>query len=262
MEIIMKRTCLVFGAMVLAMGISQVNAEPLIAAESVPGEFSTSMLLGTDYVFRGVSQNSSGTPTIQGSIDYSLDTPVAGVGIYAGVWGSNVEFDPDPGSIEIDWYGGLTGEVNDIGWDAGFVYFSYPGSPSASNLDYWEGNANIGYDFYPYSLSAGINVSPDFTGETGDAVYWTLGVDVPLYDFLDPMMEPGNGLHGYTKSLALGLHFGHQTVDESEDYSDIKLGLSADIVGFGAEVAWHDTFNHADGATSNSRAVFTISRSF
>ena len=241
----MKRTCLVFGAVFLVMGISQVNAEPFIAAESVPGEFSTSMLLGTDYVFRGVSQNSSGTPTIQGSIDYSLDTPVAGVGIYAGVWGSNVEFDPDPGSIEIDWYGGLTGEVNDIGWDAGFVYFAYPGAPGASNLDYWEGNANIGYDFNPYSLSAGINVSPDFTGETGDAVYWTLGVDVPLF-----------------KSLALGFHFGHQSVDDSDSYSDVKLGLSADIVGFGAEVAWHDTFNHADGATSDSRAVFTVSRSF
>jgi hypothetical protein len=67
----MKKTCLAFGAMVLAMGISQVNAESLIPAEDVPGEFSASMLLGTDYIFRGVSQNSSGTPTIQGSIDYS-----------------------------------------------------------------------------------------------------------------------------------------------------------------------------------------------
>ena len=241
----MKRTCLVFGAMVLAMGVSQANAESLIPAESIPGEFSATMLMGTDYIFRGVSQNSSGTPTIQGSIDYSVDSPVEGVGIYAGVWGSNVEFDPDPGSIEIDWYGGLTGEVEGVGWDVGFVYFAYPGAPEASNLDYWEGNANLGYDFDQFALSAGVNISPDFTGETGDAFYYTAGVDVPLF-----------------KSLALGFHFGHQTVDESEDYSDIKLGLSADIVGFGAEVAWHDTLNRADGATSDSRAVFTISRSF
>jgi uncharacterized protein (TIGR02001 family) len=241
----MKKTCLAFGAMVLAMGISQVNAESLIPAEDVPGEFSASMLLGTDYIFRGVSQNSSGTPTIQGSIDYSVDTPVESVSFYAGVWGSNIEFDPDPGSIEIDYYGGFSGDIQGVGWDVGFVYFSYPGAPEASNLDYWEGNINLGYDFGKFALSGGVALSPDFTGETGDSAYYTVGVDVPLF-----------------KSLALGFQFGHQTVDESEDYSDTKLGLSADIVGFGAEVAWHDTFDHADGATSDSRAVFTISRSF
>ncbi|MBL6934713.1 MAG: hypothetical protein ISR48_04810 [Alphaproteobacteria bacterium] len=241
----MKKTCLAFGAMVLAMGVSQANAESLIPAEDVPGEFSAGMALTTDYIFRGVSQNSDGTPAIQGSIDYSVDTPVEGVSFYAGAWGSNIEFGSDAGSIEIDYYGGFGGEVQGIGWDVGFVYFSYPGAPDASNLDYWEGNANLGYDFGMFAVSAGINASPDFTGETGDAFYYTAGVDVPLF-----------------KSLALGFNFGHQTVDQLEDYSDIKLGLSADVVGFGMELAYHDTFNRADSSLSDERAVFTISRSF
>lgn len=241
----MKKTCLAFGAMVFAIGISQANAESLIPAESVPGEFSASMALTTDYIFRGVSQNSSGTPAIQGSIDYSVDTPVEGVSFYAGAWGSNVEFGSDAGSIEIDYYGGFAGEVQGIGWDVGFVYFSYPGSPDASNLDYWEGNANLGYDFGLFALSAGINASPDFTGETGDAFYYTAGVDIPLF-----------------KSLALSGQFGHQTVDNSEDYSDVKVAFSADVVGFGMELAFHDTINRSASGLSDERAVFTISRSF
>ena len=241
----MKKTCLAFGAMVLAMSVSQANAESLIPAESVPGEFSASMALTTDYIFRGVSQNSDGTPAIQGSIDYSVDTPVDGVSLYAGAWGSNIEFSSDSGSIEIDYYGGFAGEVQGIGWDVGFVYFSYPGAPDASNLAYWEGTANLGYDFGMFALSAGIAASPDFTGDTGDAFYYTAGVDIPLF-----------------KSLALSGHFGHQTVDQLEDYSDVKVALSADVVGFGMELAYHDTLNRSASSLSDERAVFTISRSF
>ncbi len=253
METKMKRTYLAFGAMVFAMGISQAGAESLLPAESIPGEFSASVAIGSDYVFRGVSQTVNDSPTVQGSLDYSIDSFVEGIGIYAGVWGSNVQFGTDDGSIELDWYGGLTGEASGIApdpisWDIGFVYFHYPDSPDASNLDYWEGNISLGYDLGPYSLSAGLAMSPDFTGETGDSAYLNLGVEVPL-------KIPFAG-------LTAGGYWGTQWVDESDDYSDVKLALSADVLGFDAELAFHDTIGHEDGDTSDARVVIMVGRSF
>ena len=247
----------------------------LIAAEdihNIPGEFSASLALTTDYIFRGVSQNANSHnthfpvhgdfPSFQGSIDYSLflsekwvGTPVENVSFNAGVWASTPEFWFEP-MVEVDYYGGFSGEIKPVGWDkgvgwdVGLIYFSIPDS-SSNSASFWEGNANLGYDFDSFAVSTGINISPDFNGESGDSRYYTAGIDIPLF-----------------KSLALSGHFGHQTADEFDDYSDVKVGLSADVLGFGTELAYHDTFDcKADGSPCSlflggDHTVFTISRSF
>jgi uncharacterized protein (TIGR02001 family) len=70
---------------------------------------------------------------VQGGLDWSATVDEGtGIGVYLGVWGSNVDFNEggsvDGASIEIDYYGGLTGSIgSSMSWDVGFIYYSYPG---------------------------------------------------------------------------------------------------------------------------------------
>ena len=55
-------------------------------AFDVPGDFSANVGFVTEYSFRGIAQSDE-HPAIQGGFDYSHDS-----GFYAGIWGSNVDF--------------------------------------------------------------------------------------------------------------------------------------------------------------------------
>ena len=98
------------------------------------------------------------------------------------------------------------------------------------------------------ALSGAINYSPEYFGETGDAVYYAANVDVPLpYDF------------------SLAGHTGYQTIDEGEDYFDWSVGLEYSIYGFDLALTYSDTDldepeECADGCSG--RVVFGVSRSF
>ena len=60
-------------------------------------EISGNVALTTDYIWRGMSQT-DGSPAIQGGFDADF-----GNGIYAGAWGSNVDFGSDSDeSMELD----------------------------------------------------------------------------------------------------------------------------------------------------------------
>ena len=59
---------------------------------AMAAEVSGNVSIGTDYVYRGISQTTE-NPTIQGGFDLESET-----GLYIGIWTSNVDFD---GSIEI-----------------------------------------------------------------------------------------------------------------------------------------------------------------
>ncbi|HRQ61874.1 MAG TPA: TorF family putative porin, partial [Alphaproteobacteria bacterium] len=75
----------------------------------IPGEFSASAALVSEYAFRGISQSDE-HPALQGSIDYEHES-----GFYAGVWGSSVDFnDGSEATVETDLYAGLAGEIGNI----------------------------------------------------------------------------------------------------------------------------------------------------
>ena len=83
-----------------------IVSAPMVQADS-PHEFSANVALSTDYLFRGISQT-DGSPAISGGFDYTYSP----VGIYAGIWASNVDFSSfgDDDNIEIDYYGGIGGD--------------------------------------------------------------------------------------------------------------------------------------------------------
>ena len=67
------------------------------------------------------------------------------IGIYAGVWGSNVNF--TDAVLELDFYGGLQGEIKGFSWSAGLLQYYYPGSGDNLQYDFWEATFSLGYDF-------------------------------------------------------------------------------------------------------------------
>src|SRR3546814_12414933 len=95
-------------------------ATPAIAESPIPGTFAANVALGTDYVFRGISQTDE-EPTVQGGFDWSHDS-----GIYLGIWGSNVDFDDgDEAHLETDIYGGWKPTWNGFTFDVGGIYYLY-----------------------------------------------------------------------------------------------------------------------------------------
>jgi len=213
------------------------------AAEEKAYSLSGNFAIVSEYMFRGISQV-DGEPTIQGGLDLGYDN------LYLGVWGSGVDF--TDATTEMDIYGGITGEENGISWDLGIIWYLYPGSDSANNYDFAEGYVAFGYDFGPYALSTGISFSPEYFGDSGDAIYWSAGVDVPL-----------------TEGFAIGFHAGYQSIDDNTafgvpDYLDWSITVSREFEGFGLSLAYIDT-DLEDSDCSDAcatKVIGTISRGF
>lgn len=208
--------------------------------------------LTSDYVFRGISQTAE-DPALQGSIDFEFDN-----GVYAGLWGSNVDFDDCcDESVEIDGYVGFYNELGeDWRYDAGAIYYYYPGTDE--DLDYGEVYLGVGWrwlDVYYYYTN-------DFYASGDAGFYWDASAEFEL-----PVWELGLKLHyGYTGGPALN---GDSAQDVGvESYSDYSIGLTRDFGNFTAELAYWDTdldgdFEVTSGAGANDdRVVFTISTSF
>ncbi|MGB0630108.1 MAG: TorF family putative porin [Alphaproteobacteria bacterium] len=232
-------------------------AEPLIDAKSFPGEFSANVSLVSEYYFRGVSQTDD-APAAQGGFDWSATVDEGtGIGVYLGVWGSNVDFNEaagvDGATIEIDWYAGLTGPVGETGvsWDVGVIYYSYPGADRNLNYDFFEGQIALSYDFGLAAATASLNYSPDNFGGTGDAFYPKLGIEAPI-----------------GKYLTLSAHVAKQYVDDNAnfglpDYVEYGIGATVNLAGFDVNLTWSDTdMSETECGDACGMLLLSVSRSF
>jgi uncharacterized protein (TIGR02001 family) len=256
------------GLLALAGGLL---AAPAAVAEDkddgIPGDLAVTLALTSDYVFRGISQTDSG-PAVQGTIDYAYMFRDE-IGIYAGIFGSNVDFDEVSGpgvnraSAEFDFYGGVKGTLAGITWQLGVIHYAYPGASPAANFDYdyTEIAVKLGYDFDFLAISGGVNYTGDYFSETGKGVYYSADVIVPL-PFLPLEMK------------ALG-HIGHQEIENNArfgapDYTDWMLGVSATYKGFTLTAAYYDTNIGKSECfpgtgltnTCEGRGVLTVSKAF
>ena len=189
--------------------------------------------LVSDYYFRGLTQTWH-KPALQGGVDYAHSK-----GWYAGVWASSVSGNQYiGGSLELDYYGGYNGKINDdVSWTAGLYGYYYPGAnfnkssgPNASTADQkfnnLEWNVGVSYKWLSakYSRSFtdyfGANTKTGFTSDTKGSSYIDLSANIPLMD-----------------DLALGLHVGHTDFKaklstalasgaDNPDYTDYKIGLT------------------------------------
>ncbi|MFO1129236.1 MAG: TorF family putative porin [Rhodospirillales bacterium] len=227
----------------IALGVAIV-AGPAVAEDEeepgswLPGEFSGSVALTSNYIYRGISQTDN-EPAIQGGLNYSLDTGLLGTSVYAGVWGSNVNFnDGDEAQVELDWSFGLSGEIGDtgVGWSLGGLYYNYPGANSSLNYDFWEITPSLTYSPLDYvKLTVGMPYSPDFFGASGDAFYPNGAVAVTI---------PGIPKNWFKLTANAGL--GYQAIDKNDkfgtpSYLTWLLGFTVNIKGVDLGFAYTDT---------------------
>ena len=233
------------------------GAVPLAAsADDSPHTISANVALSTDYVYRGQSQSDE-NPAISGGFDYSYATG-GFADFYAGTWASNISFG---GSIETDFYGGLTGALGDTGvnWDGGVLYYLYPGKAKGEDLNFVEGHFGLSYDFsevaYAPSVGFTVHYSPDWQTSAGDAVY------------LD-----GNVSFSLPQDFGLSIHVGDQLVEKNAvwgtpDWVEWNVYLSKTWGPLDFALGYHDTdLSKAEcfGGTEicDGRVVFSVSAGF
>jgi|KBSSwiStaDraftv2_1062776.scaffolds.fasta_scaffold415796_2 conserved hypothetical protein, proteobacterial len=238
-------------------------ATPSFAQTELPYDWSFTANAGlfSEYRFRGISQTVK-KPAFQGGFDFSHK-----MGFYAGNWNSNVDSGLYSGAnLEMDFYGGYKGTFGDFSYDAGALYYYYPGSGIGGGNKIDNTELYISGGWGPVSLKYSYAVS-DFFGvtDTKGAYYLDGTVTFPV-----------------TKELALVGHLGYQgglkngaritefdgTVRTS--ITDWKLGVTYDLKGWSLGAAYVDTNRSFTGGTAaldnkdiaGSTLVLSVSKSF
>ena len=135
---------------------------------------SANVSFASDYVWRGMTQSDG--PAIQGGFDFEAES-----GFYAGIWGSNVNFNDGAGS-ELDYYFGYGFSVGDLGIDIGYVAFDYP--KNQTGLDFEE--IVLGFSLGNFGLTHALG-QDDFTDYT--EISYGMGPVSVAYGTYDDMSD-------------------------------------------------------------------------
>ena len=127
----------------------------LITLVSLPSysAVSANVAFSSDYIWRGMTQSDG--PAMSGGFDYASDG-----GFYAGIWGSNVNFNDGAGS-ELDYYFGYSGEMGALGFDISYVAFDYP--KNETGLDFEEIVLGLSMGDLGVTFALGQDGAPDYT---------------------------------------------------------------------------------------------------
>ena len=131
----------------------------LLTMVSLPtfASVSANVSIASDYIWRGMTQTDG--IAVSGGFDYAADG-----GFYAGIWGSNVNFNDSTGSgngAEFDYYFGYGFEMGGVGVDLGYVAFDYPGNED--DLDFEEIVLGLSMGDLGLTFAMGQDGAPDYT---------------------------------------------------------------------------------------------------
>ena len=126
----------------------------LLTIVSLPSfaSVSANVSFASDYIWRGMTQSDG--PAIQGGFDYASDG-----GFYAGIWGSNVNFNDGAGS-ELDYYFGYGFDMGGVGVDIGYLAYDYPDNDS--DLDFEEIYVGLSMGDLGLLYASGVDGAPDY----------------------------------------------------------------------------------------------------
>jgi uncharacterized protein (TIGR02001 family) len=186
------------------------------------------------------------------------------IGLYAGVWASNIDFHVG-NHLEMDFYGGLSGKLpvgEGLAWKFGGIWYHYPNVPNdvnniATHQDYGEIATSLGYDFGVAAATVMFNYSPDFFASTGHAEYLAFKLDIPIWKLT---LSPIVGRQWIRENTQFG----------APDYWHFGAAITAKVVGFDLTLAVSDTDIKKSEclpvATSNdvcdATVYFGVSRTF
>jgi len=162
-------------------------------------DLSANIGFASDYYFRGILQSPS---SANGGIDFEHN------GFYVGTWAADVD-GPFGDGLEVDVYGGYTGEIAEIGYGVGYTGYFYTGDFDDT---YQEINLATSYAFISLDLAFG--EYQNFAGATQDYTYYALTVDKAGF---------------YGKYGGFGNDFGGEYVEfgYGRSVSEIDLGVAA-----------------------------------
>lgn len=238
--------------LVQTLALAGLVVAPAIAmAEDSP--ISANVGLFSDYKFRGVSQTLN-RAAIQGGFDYEHSS-----GVYAGVWGSNVDGSALNGAnMEMDLYAGYNYKLNDdISFGVGGLYFYYPGQVTGVNeVNTFELNASASWKWFTGKVSY---ATTDYFGiaNSDGTTYAELAFE-----------------YGLPMDIGFKAHYGWTRVDGSgngvNDYDDWSVGLSKSLIGLDFGLSYVDTdmskshplFYSAGKEVSNGTVVVSVGKSF
>lgn len=196
-KVLSNRLSNVLMGVVLLSGVSS----PILA--DVEGNIT----MASHYIWRGIDRNNS-NPAIQGGFDLNFVN-----GVYAGVWGSNIEGPQASNNIEMDIYAGYTRSFNDFALDLSYIRYEFPkGDPDFKELMLQGSYKGLSLAYYHNLSDLGAGESESYLRAKAEinlpsAVGMTLAVGKSSMDGLDDIND---GLIGFTKYAG-----------------GVKLGLSA-----------------------------------
>lgn len=233
----------VLAFIVMASGTVQAE-EGAFAAKN----FSGSVTMVSDYLFRGVSQT-RGDPAVQGTLDYAHPS-----GFYAGVFMSNAKFATTDIYLEFDQYVGFANTFpnSKLGYDISFLNYTYPGT--VTNYDYNEVWGSLSYPVGPVNLKLGVQYANN---------YFHVGTSAINYE----LTASGDLPAGFSWSATVGRENINNEFKYGPDWNHYSVGISRKIVGFNVGVSYSDTNQpnayQPDTGFGNYRGrfVFSIGRS-
>ena len=250
-------------ATVMVASAGAAHAKDII---SIPGITTTgNVTLSTDYRFRGVSQTSN-NPAIQGGVTFNHES-----GLYAGVWGSNIQGDS---TAEMDATLGYATKLNlipnvDTTLDVGYIRYGYFGSgktstPNDKNLqpDYNEVFAKLGVAntiIKGDNLVGGVNYSNDYFNKSNDFWYLSANYTAPLADTGFGLVA-GVGYNMFKNKADMFQAVGGNAKDDN--YIDYKVGANFGVQGLTAELAWVDNNIDSSDKVHDGTVQFSLSKSF
>ena len=218
-----------------------------LGAPAAYGEVSANVALTSDYVWRGVSQTDE-NPALQAGAEYAH-----AIGVYVGVWGSNVDFAEDvddPARIELDYSVGWRGETEaGLGWDLSLLRYTYP--KSTEDFDYNEVTLSLSYEMFTFE----VDYSNDTFATGTDTFYYNVGVSHEIPDFFEI-------------SASIGYSDLNQEITGEgapDSYVDWRIGVAQELLGLDFDLSYYDTNGKGEelyGDLAGARLVLTVSKSF
>lgn len=219
----MFKKTIIAGFTAAALGSGLAQAQQPAPEHTLTGNIG----LFSQYVFRGLTQTDR-KPALQGGMDYNHKS-----GFYAGTWGSNVSVLRDTGlysaggSLELDIYGGLKGEIGktDFGYDVGLLYYYYPGdaAPGNKSADTLELYGALSWKWLTGKLSYSLDDKTFGVPDSRGTYYLDLTATFPIPNTKFTAIAH----YGYQKFTGNGVTCtGGSNNDDCATYKDWKLGVN------------------------------------
>jgi uncharacterized protein (TIGR02001 family) len=205
----------ILAALLLAPAVSFAQE----AAAEEESNFSWNLGVVSDYVFRGVSQ-SNREVALQGGLDYAFGDS----GVYAGVWGSTVDYgEYDAPDFETDVYVGYNADLGEkFNFDVMLIRYMYTGEENGyGSVDYNEIITKFAMDKVATLTVAYTN---DYSNSGEDVIYANLGNSWDL-----------------GKDFSLNAGFGRTFDDLNGDYNDWNVGISKALGSVEFGLNYYDT---------------------